>query len=124
MDFEDITATLAGGMEWSCLEESIGCINANLPILWPIIKALTPKSLGGVTTGWSRKGSRPTGHTNLSRHNNTADGTFPLTNDDSHYLELDEQDSQKGGASAHNEKEVFDGSGTPRIKVTKDWNVA
>ncbi|QKX55048.1 uncharacterized protein TRUGW13939_02140 [Talaromyces rugulosus] len=87
VDFEDITWSLPGGLEWTCLEESIALVNANLPFLRSILKYITPKAF---SRQWA-SGYQPRRSTNRKTDNTTGDeteGTFSLVDKSSQYLEL------------------------------------
>lgn len=80
IDFDDITYSVVGGVVWTCLEESIAIINANLPILRPFMRAIAPNFF---KTGRSRGTADKT-------EDGTADGKLPLVLVAPRYLELND----------------------------------
>lgn len=90
VDFEDITWSLPGGLEWTCLEESIALVNANLPFLRSIIKHMTPKAFSAQWASGQQQSRRSnTRKTDKSMGDDT-EGTFSLVDKStsSQYMEL------------------------------------
>jgi hypothetical protein len=89
VDFEDITWSLPGGLEWTCLEESIALINANLPFLRSIIKHMTPKAFSAQWASNQQSRRTNTRKTDKSIGDDT-EGTFSLVDKStsSQYMEL------------------------------------
>ncbi|RAO67831.1 uncharacterized protein BHQ10_003843 [Talaromyces amestolkiae] len=89
VDFEDITWSLPGGLEWTCLEESIALINANLPFLRSIFKHMTPKAFSAQWASNQQSRRTNTRKTDKSIGDDT-EGTFSLVDKSvsSQYMEL------------------------------------
>ena len=74
-------------MEWTCLEEFTGAVNANLPFLRPVFKYISPKAFAHQWA--SRNKSHGTtaeviGHTGGDQ----TDGTLSVADKSSRYFEL------------------------------------
>ena len=74
-------------MEWTCLEESIGAVNANLPFLRPVFKYLTPKAFAHQWASRDKSHRMIAGATGHTGGDQT-DGTFSVADKSSKYIEL------------------------------------
>ncbi|KAH7320743.1 hypothetical protein B0I35DRAFT_199223 [Stachybotrys elegans] len=124
-DLTDLTYTVVPGAIWSCLEPTLGVVNACLPTMMPAIhKLFGPGAFGftrrGTSNGISGKSSsglashsherRTTisGKENTHRDFERLDDEYPLT-------------SIQADTSSTN-KSIEDGRGGQGITVTRQWD--
>ncbi|KAF2087760.1 hypothetical protein K490DRAFT_65599 [Saccharata proteae CBS 121410] len=127
ISFTDPTWTLPSGLMWTVLEPELGIINANLPVIRPLLVSLFPRIFG------STRERRSTRNTDPKKFERLDEGAYPLAHmgdksgagvSSTHEVAVGKGET---GTGSRSEESIDGGSGTGGdvfdlgITVTTEW---